>query len=136
MRIPPKIIAAGDWPGIRDIFAFIFLYLLIKNSSILVVNYVPNLGTYILFLQLGHMKTIYSPEAKRLSSWLREQREAKGLTMRQAGELIQKPHSFIGKIEVGQRRLDVVEFVWYCECLGFDPVEGLVSLRKKHYQTW
>jgi transcriptional regulator with XRE-family HTH domain len=62
---------------------------------------------------------------------LREQREANGLTMRQAAELIHKPHSFIGKIEVGQRRLDVVEFVWYCECLGFDPVEGLVNLLKK-----
>lgn len=77
------------------------------------------------------MKTIYSPESERLSNWLRDQREAKGLTMRQAGELIHKPHSFIGKIEVGQRRLDVVEFVWYCDCLGFDPVEGLNSLRQK-----
>lgn len=45
--------------------------------------------------------------------------------MRQAGELLGKPHSFVGKTEIGQRRLDVVEFVWYCRCLGFDPVEGL-----------
>lgn len=60
------------------------------------------------------MKTIYSPQSQRLSEWLRLQREARGLTMRQAAELINKPHSFIGKIEVGQRRLDIVEFVWYC----------------------
>ena len=45
--------------------------------------------------------------------------------MRQAGDLLGKPHSFVGKTEVGQRRLDVVEFVWYCRCLGFDAVEGL-----------
>lgn len=76
------------------------------------------------------MKTIYSPESQRLSNWLRLQREAKGLTMRQAAELIGKPHSFIGKIEVGQRRLDVIEFVWYCDRLGFNAVEGLNSVRK------
>lgn len=77
------------------------------------------------------MKTIYSPESERLSKWLREQRKARGLTMREAARLIDKPHSFIGKIEVGQRRLDVVEFVKYCDRLGFDPVEGLTHLQQK-----
>jgi transcriptional regulator with XRE-family HTH domain len=76
------------------------------------------------------MKSIYSPESQCLSKWLRQQREAKGLTMRQAAELIGKPHSFIGKIEVGQRRLDVVEFIWYCQKLGFDPILGITSLTK------
>ncbi|MBL1321323.1 MAG: helix-turn-helix transcriptional regulator [Methylophaga sp.] len=71
------------------------------------------------------MKTLYSPESKKIPTWLRDQRELKGLTMRQAGEIIGKPHSFVGKTEVGQRRLDVVEFVWYCKCLGFDAIEGL-----------
>jgi len=45
--------------------------------------------------------------------------------MRQAGELLGISHSFIGKTENGQRRLDVVEFVWYCKKLGFDPLAGL-----------
>ncbi|CAN8139825.1 Helix-turn-helix domain-containing protein [uncultured Thiomicrorhabdus sp.] len=71
------------------------------------------------------MKTIYSPESVRFGDWLRTQREAKGLTMRDAGKLLDKPHSFVAKIETGQRRLDVIEYVWYCEKLGFDPVEGL-----------
>jgi transcriptional regulator with XRE-family HTH domain len=71
------------------------------------------------------MKTLYSPESQKISQWLREQREGKGLTMRQAGELLGKPHSFVGKTEIGQRRLDVVEFAWYCRCLGFDAIEGL-----------
>ncbi|WP_127471031.1 helix-turn-helix domain-containing protein [Thiomicrorhabdus aquaedulcis] len=74
------------------------------------------------------MKSIYTPESQCLSKWLRQQREAKGLTMRQAAELIDKPHSFIGKIEVGQRRLDVVEFIWYCQKLGFDPISGITYI--------
>lgn len=71
------------------------------------------------------MKTLYSPESEKLGNWLREQREAKGLTMRQAGDLLDKPHSFVAKTEAGQRRLDVIEFAWYCRRLGFDAVEGL-----------
>jgi len=74
------------------------------------------------------MKTLYSPGSERISHWLRCQREQRGLTMRQAGELLDKPHSFIGKTECGQRRLDVVEFVWYCNRLGFDPIEGIKVL--------
>lgn len=51
--------------------------------------------------------------------------------MREAAQIIDKPHSFIGKIEIGQRRLDVVEFVWYCKKLGFDPVKGLEAIRNE-----
>ena len=60
-------------------------------------------------------KTLYTAESLRLATWLKQQREAKGLTMRQLAEIIKEPHSYIGKIEQGLRRLDVVELVWYCE---------------------
>nr|WP_320166598.1 helix-turn-helix transcriptional regulator [uncultured Methylophaga sp.] len=71
------------------------------------------------------MKTLYSPESEKLGQWLREQREAKGLSMRQAGGLIDKPHSFIAKTEIGQRRLDVIEYIWYCRKLDIDAITGL-----------
>ncbi|MBD3768186.1 MAG: helix-turn-helix domain-containing protein [Gammaproteobacteria bacterium] len=77
------------------------------------------------------MKTIYSPESVRFGDWLRSQREAKGLTMREAGKLLGKPHSFVAKIETGQRRLDVIEYVWYSQSLGFDMVAGLQSIVKQ-----
>lgn len=74
------------------------------------------------------MKTLYSPESEKLGVWLREQREARGLTMRQAGETLGKPHSFIAKTEGGHRRLDVIEYIWYCSKLDIDAVEGLQHL--------
>lgn len=74
------------------------------------------------------MKSIYSPESERFCHWLRAQREAKGLTMREAGKQLSKPHSFVAKVETGQRRLDVIEFTWYCETLGFDAHAGLEIL--------
>lgn len=77
------------------------------------------------------MKTLYSPESEKLCNWLRDQRIAKGLTLREAGKLLGKPHTFVSKTETGQRRLDVIEFVWYCQLLDSDPVEGLKQLTEK-----
>lgn len=76
------------------------------------------------------MKSIYSAESAILSAWLREQRKARGMTMREAAKLLNKPHSFVGKIEVGQRRLDVVEYIWYCKVLKIDAIEGMQRLMK------
>ncbi|RYM62663.1 transcriptional regulator [Serratia liquefaciens] len=70
-------------------------------------------------------KSIYSPEMQALLNWLRENREGQGLSMREMGERIGRPHSFVQKVEVGERRLDVVEFIWYCEALGVQPQTGM-----------
>ena len=73
-------------------------------------------------------KTIYSRDYDRLREWLREQRTEKGLTMREVAKKIDVIHSWIGKVEQGERRLDVVEYVRYCKALGVDPHEGLKLL--------
>jgi hypothetical protein len=41
-----------------------------------------------------------------------------------------KPHSYVQKVEQGERRLDVVEYVWYCRILGIIPEEGLEQIRQ------
>ncbi|MGP1066801.1 helix-turn-helix transcriptional regulator [Serratia plymuthica] len=70
-------------------------------------------------------KSIHSPEMQALLNWLREIRENQGISMREMGERIGRPHSFVQKVEVGERRLDVVEFIWYCEALGVQPQTGM-----------
>jgi transcriptional regulator with XRE-family HTH domain len=75
-------------------------------------------------------KSIYTTESDKLGAWLREQRESRGLTMRQVAQVINEPHTFVGKIETGHRRLDVIEFVWYCKIMGFDAVEGLSVIQE------
>ncbi len=48
--------------------------------------------------------------------------------MRDVGDLIAEPHSFVGKIESGERRIDVFEYVQYCEALEIEPSEGIEML--------
>jgi len=45
--------------------------------------------------------------------------------MRDLAAKLDKPHSYIGKVEQQERRLDVVEYVQYCEAIGVLPQEGL-----------
>jgi transcriptional regulator with XRE-family HTH domain len=72
--------------------------------------------------------SINSPEMTILLDWLKAARENKGLTMRDLSARLGKPHSYVQKVEQGERRLDVVEFVWYCEALELNPVQGIKLL--------
>ena len=74
------------------------------------------------------MKTIYSPAYRALINWLRVSRKAKGLSMRELGIRMRMPHSWIGKVETGERRLDVEEFVRISRALEIDANEGLSIL--------
>ncbi len=57
--------------------------------------------------------------------WLIDARLAAGMTMRETSARLKVPHSWVGKVELGDRRLDVLEFVHYCQILGADPKKGL-----------
>lgn len=70
-------------------------------------------------------KTIYSQEYSQLLKWLRQQRQEKKLTMRELGEKLGVIHSWVGKVEQGERRLDIVEYLRICQALDIDPHEGL-----------
>ncbi|MCW8932063.1 MAG: hypothetical protein OQL19_17745 [Gammaproteobacteria bacterium] len=54
--------------------------------------------------------------------------------MRDLGVLINEPHTVVGKIESGERRLDVYEYVQYCEALEISPKDGIDVLCGKDYE--
>lgn len=70
-------------------------------------------------------KTLYSPESAKLTQWLREKREESGLSIRGLAKMLGWHHSIVGKIEQGERRLDVVEFIQVCQALDAEPHEGI-----------
>lgn len=75
-------------------------------------------------------KTLYSQESARLCDWLREQRLKKGLSIRDLGAKLGWHPSIVGKIEQGERRIDVVEYAAYCKAIGVDPRSGLGIFQK------
>ena len=67
--------------------------------------------------------SIYDTEHQQLITWLIAKRKSRDLTQRQLAEKLDVIHSLVGKVEKGERRLDVVEFAKYCAALDTDPCE-------------
>lgn len=76
-------------------------------------------------------KAITSEKYNKLNLIFRERRLALGLSMRDLGEIIKEPHSFVQKVEANQRKLDIFQYVQYCEALKIDPAETLKILMNK-----
>jgi transcriptional regulator with XRE-family HTH domain len=50
-----------------------------------------------------------------------EIRTKSGVTQRELARRLERAHSYVSRIEKGDRRLDVPEFIQWCEVLGEDP---------------
>jgi len=65
-----------------------------------------------------------------LISWLKDARKAQGLTMRDLAKKLEVPHSFVGKVEQCERRIDVIEYIAYCRALNLSPTAGIDKIIK------
>lgn len=63
-----------------------------------------------------------------IATHLKEIRTEKHYTMRALAEAIDTPHSFIAKTEQHGRRLDVGEFIYYCQAMKENPIEVLQTI--------
>lgn len=71
-----------------------------------------------------------SPVYARLRALLIEAREEAGLTQAEVAQRLRRVQSFVSKYELGERRLDVVDFIAVCDCLGVDPADLLRQVRR------
>lgn len=76
-------------------------------------------------------KALSAPQYRNLVAWLKEVRLDSNLSMRDLGSRLNKPHTYVQKVETTERILDVHEFVLYCEALQIDPRDGLSHLSSK-----
>ena len=76
-------------------------------------------------------KSTFSPHYKILKTKLVAMRKAAGLTQRQLAKKLNREHSFVSRIELGERRLDVVEFYWVCLACDQDPKTIVDELLKE-----
>jgi transcriptional regulator with XRE-family HTH domain len=66
-------------------------------------------------------KSIHTPEYSALRSELSLARKKAGLSQRQLAARLRVPHSWVAKVENGERRIDLVEFGWFVRACGGDP---------------
>ena len=80
----------------------------------------------------------YSPHYDVLRAWLRQKREESGLSLRAASELMGRHHSVLGKMEQDRRKIELSEFIAYCQVIQADPLEGMAimieSMDSKKYR--
>ena len=75
-------------------------------------------------------KTVFSKINDDLVELLRASRQKAGLTQVEAAKKLGCRQTFISKIECGERRIDVVEFVVLMRAYGTDPGKAINLILK------
>ncbi|MDX0427374.1 helix-turn-helix domain-containing protein [Sinorhizobium medicae] len=73
-------------------------------------------------------KTLGTKRQESLVVLLKNKRESAGLTQSDVAKKLGEHQSFVARIESGQRRIDVVEYLTIAEAIGFDAAEALNEL--------
>jgi transcriptional regulator with XRE-family HTH domain len=81
--------------------------------------------------ELELAKTLRSKRYKALIGLLVARREAAGVTQADIAARLGKSQSFVARLESGQRRITVVEFMALAKILRFDPYKVISILEKQ-----
>jgi len=73
-------------------------------------------------------KSTFTEQYRSLCLSLVKARNAAGLTQRQVAARLNRPPSYVARVETGQRRLDVVEFFELARAIDADPFKILRSI--------
>ena len=75
-------------------------------------------------------KAQHAQRYRQLPGLLRKLREEAGMTQRDLAKKLRTTHVFVHKSEVGERRVDVCEFLDWCLACGADPEQTFRQLRR------
>ena len=75
-------------------------------------------------------KSLYTAEWEILLKTLKDLREKKGWTQEQLARKLGRPQSLVAKIEAGERKLDVCQFIDYMRILEADPTAVMRRILK------
>lgn len=72
--------------------------------------------------------SMFTSGYERVVRSLVELRKQAGLTQRQLAAALGREQNFVGRVETGQRRVDLIEFLWICRACGADPEAEMIRL--------
>jgi transcriptional regulator with XRE-family HTH domain len=73
-------------------------------------------------------KSIYTPEYAILRAELVNVRKKASLTQREVALRLKVPHSWVAKVESGERRIDLIELCLFSSACESDPTELCTKL--------
>lgn len=73
----------------------------------------------------------HHPHYQLLTKLLREVREQRGLSQVELAERLGNTQTFVSKVERGERRLDVVELIEFCEAMEVPVDQWLKDYLKR-----
>lgn len=80
---------------------------------------------------LALAKTIGSRRHKALIAMLIKERKAAGMNQTELARALGQYQSFVARVESGERRVDVIEFLDIAKAIGFDPKAAIAKLAAK-----
>jgi transcriptional regulator with XRE-family HTH domain len=69
--------------------------------------------------------SMHTSAADLLAKRVVELRQSVGMNQRQLAAALDREQSFIGRVETGQRRLDLIEWIQLLRVLGADPEQEI-----------
>lgn len=73
-------------------------------------------------------KAKFTPTYARFRQLLVQSRQSAGLTQVDVARRLKRHQSYVSKVESGERRLDVAEYIEFARAIGVDPVRLLKKL--------
>jgi transcriptional regulator with XRE-family HTH domain len=72
--------------------------------------------------------TLYSPINKQVSKLFKNARLEAGITQKQLAKATGRTQAYISKFENGQLRLDIEDFIRFCDAIGLDASNVVTEL--------
>ena len=80
-------------------------------------------------------RSVFTGQYEHFRELIIQARKKAGLTQVQLAQKLRRPQSFVSKYELGERRLDVIEFLEVSAALGIEAETFIKELRKQTAQT-
>jgi transcriptional regulator with XRE-family HTH domain len=74
---------------------------------------------------------VHRPAYVAFLKTLQQIRQDSGLTIRELAERMGRPRTWVHKCDTGQRRMDVPEFLEWCQACGIDYVTAAKMLKRR-----
>ena len=75
-------------------------------------------------------KSLFSAKHDRFRELITQARKNAGLTQEDLSKKLRRPQSFVSKYEIGERRLDILEFSELVKYLDIEPTSFFKELNK------